>query len=102
MGPGAPTGVKLTPKYTVTLKSTRQAKANDPEGFATYDGSRHGERQNLRDKGQSGGLPGTGSDYKGAQGTFRGDGKILYLGCGGGYVMASESWTPKKGEFYYI
>lgn len=44
-------------------------------------------------------LPGTGSDYNGAQGTFWGDRKTLYLGCGGGYMTASESCTPKRVNF---
>lgn len=47
-----------------------------------------------------GGLPGNGSDCKGAQGISWGDGKVLYLGHGVGYMTASESCTPKKGEFY--
>lgn len=53
----------------------------------------------LRDKYQIHGSSGTRSDYQGVQGTLPGDGKTLYLGCGGGHMTASERCTLEKVSF---
>lgn len=48
---------------------------------------------------RSTGCLGPGVDYQGVQGTLPGDGKTLYLGCGGGHMTASERCTLEKVSF---